>query len=206
MKIICIGRNYRAHIAEMGGLEPAEPVFFIKPSTACLYHGMPLKLAPHLGQIDHELELVVSIDGHGRDIPAAMAPGFIASYTLGLDLTARNIQEDLKRMGLPWEKAKAFDGSAVLGDIELPMAAGTDLQRMAIELRRNGELVQRGSTSDMIFSVADLIAYVSRYVSFEPGDLLFTGTPAGVGPIAPGDHLEGYLNGDRLLNVQVANG
>lgn len=206
MKIICIGRNYREHAAEMGSPVPDEPVFFLKPATACVYPGKPLKLPRHLGQIDHEIELVVAIDGYGRDIPASMAPGFIASYSLGLDLTARTVQEELKKKGLPWEKAKAFDGSAVLGDVELPMAAGTDLQRFDIELRRNGTVVQRGSTHNMIFPVAALIAHVSRYISFEAGDLLFTGTPAGVGPIAPGDHLEGYLNGDRLLNVQVANG
>ena len=203
MKIVCIGRNYREHAAEMGSAVPDEPVFFLKPATACVFPGKPIRLPAHLGEIHHEVELVVAIDGYGSNIPEPMAPGFIAFYTLGLDLTARTIQEELKKKGLPWEKAKAFDGSAVLGDVDLPMTASTDLQRFVIELRRNDKVVQRGSTADMIFPVARLISYVSKYISWEPGDLLFTGTPAGVGPISSGDRLEGYLNGDRLLNVQV---
>lgn len=203
MKIICIGRNYREHAVEMGSAVPDEPVFFSKPSTACHWPGQPFKLPRHLGRIDHEIELICLIDGYGRDIPEAMAPGFIASFTLGLDLTARTIQDELKKKGLPWEKAKAFDNSAVLGDVELPMAASTDLQRFAIELRKNGNTVQKGSTADMLFTVPKLIAHVSRYISWEPGDLLFTGTPAGVGPVEVGDHLEGYLNGDRLLDLHV---
>lgn len=206
MKIVCIGRNYRAHTREMGHAVPSEPVFFLKPSTAMVFPGKPLVLPAHLGRIDHEVELVVMIDGHGRDIPVSMAPGFISSYTLGLDLTARDVQEELKSKGLPWEKAKAFDGSAVMGEVDLPMAASTDLQGFTIQLRRNGRVVQQGFTGDMLFPVARLIAEVSKYISWEPGDLLFTGTPAGVGPIAPGDRLEGYLNGDRLLNVTVAKG
>ena len=203
MKIVCIGRNYRDHAKEMGSAVPDEPVFFLKPATACVYPGKPVKLPPHLGEIHYELELVVAIDGYGSNIPEAMAPGFIAFYTLGLDLTARTIQEELKKKGLPWEKAKAFDGSAVIGDVDLPMTASTDLQRMTIELRRNGQTVQKGFTGDMIFPVAHLISYVSRYISWEPGDLLYTGTPAGVGPLASGDRLEGFLEGDRLLNVPV---
>lgn len=203
MKIVCIGRNYRDHAAEMGSAVPEEPVFFLKPSTACHWPGKPLMLPKHLGLIHHELELICLIDGYGLDIPEAMAPGFIASYSLGLDLTARTIQEELKKKGLPWEKAKAFDGSAVIGEGELPMAASTDLQDLVIELRRNGQVVQRGHTGDMLFGVARLISHVSRFISWEPGDLLFTGTPAGVGPVEPGDHLEGFLNGDRLLDLRV---
>lgn len=206
MKIICIGRNYRDHATELGNAVPDEPVFFLKPTTACLYPGQPIKLKSFLGEIHHELELVVMVDSYAKDVPEPMALGLVASYTLGLDLTARTLQNELKAKGLPWEKAKAFDGSAVLGEVELPMTASTDLQRFAMELKKNGVTVQHGSTADMLFTVAQQIAYVSRYITLEPGDLIFTGTPAGVGPIAEGDVLEGFLNGQRVLNVTVAKG
>jgi len=203
MKCICIGRNYGEHAKELGSPTPAEPVFFLKPFTAIAHPGRPLKLPTLLGTIHHELELVCVIDGYAKDIPAAMAPGLISSYTLGLDLTAREVQNELKAKGLPWEKAKAFDDSAVLGDVHLPMTSATNLQGFQMELMRNGTLVQRGRTRDMLFPVNELIAYVSRYITFEPGDLLFTGTPAGVGPIASGDKLEGFLDGKRMLHLQV---
>lgn len=203
MKVICIGRNYRAHAEELGNAAPKEPVFFLKPNTACLYPGQLIRLNPLLGTIHHEVELVVMIDSYAKNVPVNMALGLVASYTLGLDLTARDVQEELKAKSLPWEKAKAFDGSAVLGEVELPMTAGTDLQNMDIQLKRNGQLVQKGHTRDMLFTVAELIAHVSRYMTLEPGDLLFTGTPAGVGPITHGDLLEGYLNGNRVLRAVV---
>jgi acylpyruvate hydrolase len=206
MKVICIGRNYRDHATELGNEAPTEPVFFIKPTTACLYPGQPILLKPHLGEIHHEVELVVMVDSYAKDVPENMALGLVASFTLGLDLTARTIQNELKAKGLPWEKAKAFDGSAVLGEVELPMTASTDLGGFAIELRRNNVVVQQGRTRDMLFSVAKIISYVSRYVTLEPGDLFFTGTPAGVGPIAAGDTLEGYLNGKCVLKVAVSKG
>ncbi len=206
MKIICIGRNYRDHAAELGNTAPEEPIIFLKPTTACLYPGQPIKLKPFLGDIHHEVELVVMVDSYAKDVPERMALGLVASFTLGLDLTARTLQNELKAKGLPWEKAKAFDGSAVLGEVELPMTASTDLQRLSIELKKNGVLVQQGRTSDMLFTVAQQIAYVSRFITLEPGDLFFTGTPAGVGPIAEGDVLEGFLNGQRVLNVTVAKG
>lgn len=203
MKIICIGRNYRDHAMELGNDVPQEPVFFLKPTSACLYPGQLIRLNPLLGPIHHELELVVMLDSYAKDVPESMALGLVASFTLGLDLTARDVQSELKAKGLPWEKAKAFDGSAVLGEIELPMTAATDLQRFVIELKVNGRTVQKGETRDMLFPVAKLISHVSHYITLEPGDLLFTGTPAGVGPIAHGDLLEGFLNGNRVLRVNV---
>ena len=203
MKVIWIGRNYRAHAEELGNAAPKEPVFFLKPNTACLYPGQLIRLNPLLGTIHHEVELVVMIDSYAKNVPVNMALGLVASFTLGLDLTARDVQEELKAKSLPWEKAKAFDGSAVLGEVELPMTAGTDLQNMDIQLKRNGQLVQKGHTRDMLFTVAELIAHVSRYMTLEPGDLLFTGTPAGVRPITHGDLLEGYLNGNRVLRAVV---
>ena len=206
MKVICIGRNYADHATELGNAVPDEPVFFLKPETAVVYPGKPVKLPTNLGEIHHELEVVVAIDGYGKDIPANMALGFVGWYTLGLDLTARTVQEQLKAKGLPWEKAKAFDGSAVIGDVALPLAAGMDLRSSSIELKKNGVTVQEGRTRDMIFPVADLIAHVSRYMTLEPGDLIFTGTPAGVGPMAVGDAFEGFMDGKRLLNVAVAKG
>lgn len=206
MKVICIGRNYADHASELGNAVPDEPVFFLKPETAVVYPGKPIRLPTNLGEIHHELELVVAIDGYGKDIPVHMALGFVGWYTLGLDLTARAVQDDLKAKRLPWEKAKAFDGSAVIGDVALPLAAGMDLRSSSIELKRNGSVVQEGRTRDMIFPVADLISFVSSYMTLEPGDLLYTGTPAGTGPMAPGDMLEGYMDGKRLLNVTVAKG
>jgi 2-keto-4-pentenoate hydratase/2-oxohepta-3-ene-1,7-dioic acid hydratase in catechol pathway len=203
MKVICIGRNYSEHAAELGNAVPTEPVFFLKPTTACLYPGQLIRLNPLLGEIHHELELVVMLDSYAKDVPEKMALGMVASFTLGLDLTARKVQEELKAKGLPWEKAKAFDGSAVLGEVELPMTAGTDLSQLDIMLKRNGQVVQQASTRQMIFNVAKLISYVSRYITIEPGDLLFTGTPAGVGPIDHGDLLEGYLNGHCVLRTNV---
>ena len=201
--MICIGRNYRDHAVELGNEVPTEPVFFLKPTTACLYPGQIIRMKPHLGEIHHELELVVMVDSYASNVPTSMALGLVASFTLGLDLTARTVQNQLKARGLPWEKAKAFDGSAVLGEVELPMTAGTDLQGYEIQLKRNGNLVQQGHTRDMIFTVADIIAHVSRYITLEPGDLIFTGTPAGVGPIEHGDLLEGFLNGNCVLRVDV---
>lgn len=203
MKIICIGRNYADHARETGNEPPTEPIFFLKPTTACLYPGQPIKLPDIPGEIEHELELVVMIDSYAKDVPEAMALGLVASFTLGLDLTARTLQNQLKAKGLPWEKAKAWDGSAVLGEVELPMTASTDLQAFSLELKKNGVTVQKDSTSNMLFPVAELITHVSKYITLEPGDLLFTGTPAGIGPIVEGDVLEGYLNGKRLLNATV---
>jgi 2-keto-4-pentenoate hydratase/2-oxohepta-3-ene-1,7-dioic acid hydratase in catechol pathway len=206
MKVICIGRNYADHAKELGTETPKEPIFFMKPTTACLYPGEPIKLPDIPGEIEHELELVVMLDSYARNVPVGMALGLVASYSLGLDLTARTLQNQLKAKGLPWEKAKAWDGSAVLGEVELPMTASTDLQSFAIELKKNGTTVQKDTTANMIFPVAELISYVSRFVTIEPGDLLFTGTPAGIGPIVGGDQLEGFLNGKRLLNATVAKG
>ena len=206
MKVICIGRNYREHARELGNDVPSEPVFFLKPTTACLYPGQLIRLKPHLGEIHHELELVVMVDSYASNVPASMALGLVASFTLGLDLTARTLQNELKAKGLPWEKFQTIAGYHVQDKVELPMTASTDLQRLSIELKKNGALVQQGRTSDMLFTVAQQIAYVSRFITLEPGDLFFTGTPAGVGPIAEGDVLEGFLNGQRVLNVTVAKG
>lgn len=206
MKIICIGRNYAEHAKELGTPAPTEPIFFLKPTTACLYPGQPIKLPDIAGEIEHEIELVVMLDSYAKDVPEGMALGMVASFSLGLDLTARTLQNQLKSKGLPWEKAKAWDGSAVLGEVELPMTASTDLQSFAIELKKNGTTVQKDTTANMIFPVAKLIAYVSRFITLEPGDLLFTGTPAGIGPIVAGDVLEGFLNGKRLLSATVAKG
>ncbi|MBS1546809.1 MAG: fumarylacetoacetate hydrolase family protein [Bacteroidetes bacterium] len=206
MKIICIGRNYADHARELGTEAPKEPIFFMKPTTACLYPGQPIILPDIPGEIEHELELVLMLDSYAKNVPVGMALGLVASYSLGLDLTARTLQNQLKAKGLPWEKAKAWDGSAVLGEVELPMTASTDLQSFAIELKKNGQTVQKDTTANMIFPVAELISYVSRFVTIEPGDLLFTGTPAGIGPIVGGDVLEGFLNGKRLLHATVAKG
>lgn len=203
MKVICIGRNYAKHAQETGSAIPDEPVFFLKPATACLYPGQPIILPDLPGSIEHEVELVVMLDSYAKNVPESMALSLVASYALGLDLTARTVQNALKGEGLPWEKAKAWDGSAVLGEVELPLTPSIDLQAMAIELRNNGQTMQQDTTANMLFPVAALIAHVSKYITIEPGDLLFTGTPAGIGPLKEGDRLEGFLDGKRMLQATV---
>jgi 2-keto-4-pentenoate hydratase/2-oxohepta-3-ene-1,7-dioic acid hydratase in catechol pathway len=190
MKIICVGRNYRAHAEELGNAVPEEPVVFCKPDSALLPPRNPFVIPPWTGDVHHEIEWVVRIGKVGKYIEPRFAYSYLDAMTVGLDFTARDLQSKLKSQGLPWERAKGFDGSAVLGSwVELPA-----------EPRAH---VQRGSTADFLHSVEDLIAFVSQYFILKKGDVLFTGTPAGVGPVAAGDRLEGFLNGEPRLRVNV---
>jgi acylpyruvate hydrolase len=202
MKIICIGRNYGAHARELGNALPEEPVFFLKPETALLASGAAFTIPDWSGSIHYELELVLRVSRECRNEQVIDVNDFIDAITLGIDFTARDIQDELKQKGLPWEKAKAFDGSAAIGNGFLPVP--TDLTSQTFLLELNGKIVQQGNVSEMIFSPAQLLTHVSRYITLMPGDLLFTGTPAGVGPVNKGDRLTGKLDGAKLLDLRIA--
>lgn len=197
MKIICIGRNYSEHARELGNAVPDEPVVFLKPPSALIPSEGPIRLPAFSKDVHHEIELVYTLRRHNGRAEADRV-------TIGLDLTARDIQQELKQKGLPWEKAKAFDGSAYVADAFSAVEsfpAGTHIDFM---LKKNGHVVQSGHSGQMMYDVPALIAHVERYMQLENGDLLFTGTPAGVGPLAAGDHLEGYLLGELLFELEVA--
>ncbi len=201
MKIICIGRNYGAHAKELGNAVPEEPVFFMKPETALLDTGV-FRIPAWSSNIHYELELVLRISKMCRDQEVHDPMEYIDRITLGIDLTARDLQDELKKKGLPWEKAKAFDGSAIVGSEFV--AAPASLDELTFTLELNGIQVQSGRAKDMISSPPQLLTHVSRYITLLPGDLLFTGTPAGVGPISSGDHLVGRLDDRTLIDLRIA--
>jgi 2-keto-4-pentenoate hydratase/2-oxohepta-3-ene-1,7-dioic acid hydratase in catechol pathway len=187
-KILGIGKNYAKHAAEMKGSVPSEPVVFLKPATALVRHGGAVVLPPQSADVHHELELVAVIGTGGRDLDEATALGHVAAYALGLDMTARDVQQRAKDAGRPWSVAKGFDTFAPLG----PLAAAADVpdpQALTLRLAVNGAVRQTAHTRDMVFPLAHLVAYCSRIFTLEPGDLLYTGTPEGVGPVADGDAL-----------------
>jgi acylpyruvate hydrolase len=201
MKIICIGRNYAEHAKELNNAVPANPVIFMKPDTALLLKNRPFYLPEFSSDIHYETELVVKISRLGRHIEKRFAHRYYEEIALGIDFTARDIQSDLKAKGLPWELAKAFDQSAVLG--EFTPLGKRNIQDLRFRLEKNGHIVQQGHTADMLFGVDDIIAYVSRYFTLKTGDLLFTGTPAGVGPIQIGDELCGYLDNNIMFSCRI---
>lgn len=209
MKIICIGRNYRAHAEELHhttGLaaEGAEPVWFLKPDTAMLRNNDPFYIPDFSQEVHYECELVVRINRVGRAIAERFAHRYYDEVGLGIDFTARDLQRRAIAEGLPWECAKAFDYSAALAPKFIPLAElGGDVQHLHFALDVNGECRQRGDTSEMLFTVDRLIAAVSRYMTLRMGDLLFTGTPAGVGPVHPGDTLRATLEGREMLHFDI---
>lgn len=192
MKIICIGRNYAEHARELQNAVPEEPVVFMKPPSALLVNDKPLYYPEFTTDLHHEAEIVLQIGKNGRHVQAEFAPDYIGGIGLGIDFTARDLQQKCKSKGLPWEIAKAFDGSAPLSVI-LPVEEFPDLSSIEFELWKNGDRVQYGNTADMLFSFTDIIVYVSRFFKLQMGDLIYTGTPAGVGPVQIGDKLEGFL-------------
>jgi acylpyruvate hydrolase len=201
MKIICIGRNYAEHAKEMKATLPTEPLYFLKPDTALLKEGD--FYYPHFtNDLHFECELVVRIEKVGKHIAAAFAHKYYTHFTLGIDFTARDIQQQCKENGLPWEKAKGFDHSAPLSNNWLDKTT-LDLATAEFKLFQNGELKQTGHPSDFIFSIDSIIAYVSQFVTLKTGDLIFTGTPAGVGPVQIGDVLRAELNGQTLLELNI---
>jgi acylpyruvate hydrolase len=204
MKIVCIGRNYAQHAAELGNAVPSEPLFFFKPESAILHKDHPFAIPEWTADCHFEVELVVRMDRAAKWIEEGHAGRCYTTVGLGIDFTARDVQSELKAAGKPWEKAKAFDGSAVVSREFLALdALGGDIQNLSFSLLRNGEVVQSGSTSEMLFPVDRLIAHVSQYSTWKTGDLLFTGTPSGVGPVQSGDRLEGRLEGRMMFEVEV---
>lgn len=202
MKIICIGRNYADHARELNNPLPEEPVFFLKPDTALVLNNRPFFYPGFSGEIHHEVELVLKINRLGRYIGEEFAHRYYDEIGVGIDFTARDLQDQCKKKGLPWEIAKAFDNSAPLGRF-ISKADIPDTANICLRLDINGKRVQDGSSKDMIFSFDRIISYVSQFITLKIGDLIFTGTPAGVGPVKIGDRLQAYINDDMLLDFYV---
>lgn len=202
MKIICIGRNYVEHIAELQNERPTEPVVFMKPDSAILLKQHPFVIPEFSNDIHHEIEIVVKINKVGKYIEPKFAHKYYEEISVGIDFTARDLQAKLKEKGLPWEKAKAFDGSAVIGDF-LSKEQFSSLENLTFELTNNNKSVQKGNSSLMLWKIDELIAYVSQYFTLKIGDLIFTGTPAGVAAVKPNDVLEGFLEEHKLFRIQV---
>ena len=202
MKIVCIGRNYAQHAAELGNEKPESPVIFIKPDTAMLQRRFPFYIPHFSNEIHHEVEVLVKINRIGKYIEEKFAYKYYQEIGLGIDFTARDLQQNLKDKGLPWEKAKGFDGSALIGDW-FDKDNFTDLKQLDFELVKNGATVQKGNTSQMLWSIDALIAEVSRFFTLKIGDVIFTGTPTGVAPVAENDVLEGYLGELKAFKVKV---
>ncbi len=202
MKFICIGRNYADHAKELKNDVPTEPVIFLKPDTAHLRNNLPFYIPSFSNDVHHELELVVRIDKHGKKIEERFAHKYFNEITVGIDFTARDKQNELKTKGLPWELAKAFDYSAAVGNM-VDKARFTDLQKLNMHLLKNGQNVQNGNTADMLFNINKIISFVSQYITLKKGDFIFTGTPAGVGPVAIGDRLQGFLENEMLFDFEI---
>lgn len=202
MKIICIGRNYAEHAKELNNPIPTEPVIFMKPDTALLKDNQPFFHPEFSSDIHHELEIVLKICKEGKHITPKFASNYFDEIALGIDFTARDLQYKFKQKGLPWELAKGFDGSAPISHF-LPIKQIADLKNINFHLKVNGADVQVGNTSLMLFPFENIIAYVSQFITLKKGDLLFTGTPEGVGKVNIGDHLEGFMENKKLLDFYV---
>lgn len=202
MKIICIGRNYVKHIEELGNDRPDEPVVFLKPDSSILLKQHPFVIPEFTDDVHHEVELLVKINKVGKYIVPKFAYNYYDEIGLGIDFTARDLQAKLKEKGLPWEKAKSFDGAAVIGDF-YPKSDYKSLENIEFKLVKNGEIVQLGTTSHMIWKIDELIAHVSQFFTLKKGDIIFTGTPEGVAAVKPNDILEGYLENKKSFRIQV---
>lgn len=201
MKIICIGRNYIDHAKELNNPVPKNPIIFMKPSTALLKDSKPFYHPDFSENIHHELEVVLKVSKNGKAIDEKYANDYYDAIGLGIDFTARDIQDKCKEKGHPWEIAKAFDHSAVIG--EFIDKEKLNVSAVKFQLFKNGDLTQEGNTNDLIFNFGYLISYISGYFTLQKGDLIFTGTPAGVGKVSIGDHLEGYLEGSKMLDCRI---
>jgi 2-keto-4-pentenoate hydratase/2-oxohepta-3-ene-1,7-dioic acid hydratase in catechol pathway len=202
MKIICIGRNYVAHAKELNNEVPTTPVFFMKPDSALVTSNRPFFYPDFSKNVHHELEVVIRINRLGRSIEEEHAGRYFDEIGLGVDFTARDLQNEMKSKGLPWEIAKGFDYSAPISEFH-PVSNYKDIHNLSFQLKINGNTVQDGNTSLMIFSFEKIIAYVSRFMTLKTGDLIFTGTPAGVGPVSINDRLEAFLEGEKLMDFPV---
>lgn len=202
MKIICIGRNYADHISELNNERPTEPVIFMKPDSSILPNKNPFVIPAFSNDIHHEVEILVKICKVGKHIDAKFAHKYYEEIGLGIDFTARDVQSKLKEKGLSWEKAKAFDHSAVIGNFTSKKNY-TSLENINFELKSNGTTVQEGNTSLMLWKIDELIAYVSQYFTLKIGDIIFTGTPKGVAKVTEGDVLEGFIEGKSMFKIQI---
>ncbi len=202
MKIICVGRNYSKHIEELNNQKPKEPVLFLKPDSAIVLKNQPFVIPPFSTNIQHEVEILVKINRIGKHIDAKFAYKYYNEIGLGIDFTARDLQSTLKAKGLPWEKAKAFDGSAVIGKF-LPKNSFDDLNNINFILKKNDTVVQEGNTAQLLWKIDELIAYISTFFTLKIGDVIFTGTPAGVGKVETNDVLSGFIEEKQLFKVKI---
>lgn len=203
MKIICVGWNYANHNTELNQPLPTEPTIFMKPETAILKDKEPFYIPDFSSEMHYELELVVKIDKMGKNISSKFAPRYYSSIGLGIDFTARDLQRKLQSEGKPWELCKAFDNSAVVGGFVPVAEMPFPVNEIPFTLKQNDKIVQNGNSANMIFDINSLIEYVSKFFTLKTGDLIFTGTPSGVGPVAVDDHLEGFLGEQKLLDCFV---
>ncbi len=201
MKIICIGRNYTKHIEELENEKPKEPVIFLKPDSAIVLKNNPFIIPPFSNDVHYEVEVLVKINRIGKFIDQKFAHKYYDEIGLGIDFTARDLQAKLKEKGLPWEKAKAFDGSALIGDFSKKELFNLD--KLKFQLYKNGELVQDGNTANMLWKIDEIIAYVSQFFTLKIGDIIFTGTPAGVGKVNPNDILIGKIEGQDNFKIKI---
>lgn len=202
MKIICIGRNYAKHIEELENEKPENPVIFLKPDSAILAKNQPFFIPPFSDDVHYEVEILVKINKVGKYIQEKFAHKYYDEIGLGIDFTARDLQNQLKDKGLPWEKSKAFDGSALIGKF-LPKESLGDLKNLDFKLSKNETLVQQGNTNAMLWKVDELIAYVSQFFTLKKGDVIFTGTPAGVGRVLENDILTGTIQNKEMFSIKV---
>lgn len=202
MKIICIGRNYTDHIAELKNEKPTDPVVFLKPDTALLLKKQPFFIPDFSDNVQHEVEVLVKINRTGKYIDTKFAHKYYQEIGLGIDFTARDLQQKLKEKGLPWEKAKSFDGAAVVGKWMDKTIIG-NVDDIHFSLLKNGDIVQQGTTANMLWKIDELIAYVSKYFTLKIGDIIFTGTPSGVGKVNVNDELEGYIAEQKLFSIRI---
>ena len=203
MKIICIGRNYTDHISELQNEKPEDPVIFLKPDTSILLKKQPFFIPDFSEEVHYEVEVLVKIKKVGKHIQEKFAHKYYDEIGLGIDFTARDLQQKLKERGLPWEKAKAFDGAAVIGEKWLAKDSVADINMLNFSLEKNGETVQKSNTELMLWKIDELIAYVSQFFTLKIGDIIFTGTPAGVGKVSAEDRLTGFIEDKQIFSIQT---
>ena len=202
MKLICVGRNYTAHIEELDNERPKDPILFLKPDTSILLKKNPFFIPEFSNDVHYEVEVLVKIKRIGKHIQQKFAHKYYDEIGLGIDFTARDLQQELKAKGLPWEKAKGFDGAAVIGNF-LPKTSFTNVDDINFSLEKNGEVVQKGNTSHMLWKIDALVEYISKYFTLKIGDIIFTGTPSGVGKVDANDVLTGYIEDKELFSIKV---
>ena len=202
MKLICIGRNYAQHISELKSEKPSEPVVFLKPDTSILLNQQPFFIPDFSNEVHHEVEVLVKINRVGKYIDSKFAHKYYEQIGLGIDFTARDLQQELKAKGLPWEKSKAFDGSSVIGKW-VPKSNYNNVNNISFSLLKNNQIVQSSTTGDMLWGIDEIIAYVSQYFTLKIGDIIFTGTPSGVGKVQSNDSLKGYIGEEEFFSIKV---